>query len=54
MAKQIKEEMKVMQNKIKKNIQGINSEWKEARIQINNLEQKKEINIQLELYLNNN
>ena len=37
-----------MQSEIKKNIQGTNSEGKETRIQINNLEQKKEVNIQPE------
>ena len=31
-----------------KNIQGANSEQKEIRTQINNLEQKEEMNIQLE------
>ena len=34
--------------KIKKNIQGTNSEGKETRTQINGLEQKEEINIQPE------
>ena len=33
-----------MQSEIKKNIQGSNSEGKETRTQINNLEQKEEIN----------
>ena len=37
-----------MQSEIKKNIQGSNSEGKETRTQINNLEQKEEINIQPE------
>ena len=37
-----------MQSEIKKNIQGINSEGKETGTQINNLEQKEEINIQPE------
>ena len=37
----IKEEMKVTLNEIKKNPQGTNSEGKEAKVQINNLEQKK-------------
>ena len=41
----IKEEVKATQSKIKKNIQGTNSEGKEAGIQINNLGQKEEINI---------
>ena len=44
----MKEEMKATQSEIKQNIQGINSEGKETRTQINNVEQKKEINIQLE------
>ena len=34
-----------MQNKVKKNTQGTNSEGKETGTQINNLEQKEEINI---------
>ena len=34
----IKEEVKAIQSEIKKNIQGTNSEGKEARTQINNLE----------------
>ena len=34
-----------MQGEIKKNVQGTNSEAKETGIQINNLEQKEEINI---------
>ena len=41
----IKEEVKVIQSEIKKNIQGTNSEGKETRTQINDLEQKQEINI---------
>ena len=40
--------MKATQSEIKQNIQGINSDRKETRTQINNLEQKEEINIQLE------
>ena len=44
----IQEKVKAMQSEIKQNIQGINSEGKETRTQINNVEQKKEINIQLE------
>ena len=44
----IKEEMKVTLSKIKKNLQRTNCEGKEARIQINDLEHKEEINIQLE------
>ena len=44
----IKEEMKVTLSEMKKNPQGTNSEGKEARIQINDLEHKEEINIQSE------
>ena len=40
--------MKTIQSEIKKNIQGTNSEGKETGTQINDLEQKEEINIQLE------
>ena len=40
--------MKATLSEIKKNPQGTNSEGKEAGVQINNLEHKKEINIQLE------
>ena len=42
----IKEEMKATRSEIQKNLQGTNSEGKEAGIQTNNLEQKEEINIQ--------
>ena len=41
----MKNQMKDTQNEIKQNIQGTKSEGKETRIQSNNLEQKKEINI---------
>ena len=44
----IKEQMRDAQNEIKQNIQGTDSDRKETRIQSNNLEQKEEINIQLE------
>ena len=44
----IKEEVKVTQSEIKKNLQGTNSEGEEAKIQINNLEHKEEISIQPE------
>ena len=44
----IKEQMKAAQSEIKQNIQGTNSNMKETRTQINDLEQKEEINIQLE------
>ena len=37
-----------MQSEIKKNIQGANSEGKETGTQVNDLEQKEEINIQPE------
>ena len=40
--------VKAIQSEIKKNIQGANSEGKETRAQINDLEQKEEINMQLE------
>ena len=44
----IKEDVKTIQSKIKQNIQGTNSERKETGTQINDLEQKEEINIQPE------
>ena len=40
--------MKATQSKIKQNIQGTNSEGKETGAQINDLEEKEEINIQPE------
>ena len=40
--------MKDIQNEIKQNIQGINSDRKETRTQSNDLEQKGKVNIQLE------
>ena len=46
-SRKIKEEMKAIQSEIKKNMQGTNSEGKESGTQINNLEQKEEINIHL-------
>ena len=42
------EEMKAIQSEIKENIQGTNREGKETRSQINDLNQKEEINIQPE------
>ena len=42
----IEERVKAMQNEIKENAQGINSEGKETGTQINGLDQKEEINIQ--------
>ena len=44
----IEEKVKVIKSEIKKNIQETNSEGKEARIQINDLKHKEEINIQPE------
>ena len=44
----MEEKVKAMQSEIKENIQGTNSEGKETETQINNLEQKEEINIQPE------
>ena len=44
----MKEEIKATQSEVKQNIQGTNSEGKATRSQINGLEQKEEINIQLE------
>ena len=44
----MKEEVKAIQSEIEQNMQGTNSEGKETRTQINNLEQKEEINIQPE------
>ena len=44
----MEEKVKAMQSKIKKNIQETNSEGKENRTQINDLELKEEINIQPE------
>ena len=40
--------VKAIQSEIKENIWRANSEGKETRTQINNLEQKEEINIQLQ------
>ena len=40
--------MTAMQSEIKKNIQGTNSEGKETRTYINDMDQKEEINIQSE------
>ena len=42
----MKEQIKATQSEIKENVQGINSEGKETGTQINDLEQKEEINIQ--------
>ena len=48
LGRKMKEKMKVTQSEIKQSIQGTNSEGKKTRTQINNLEQKEEINIQPE------
>ena len=44
----MKKQMKDTQNEIKQNIQGTNSDRKETRTQINDSEQKEEMNIQPE------
>ena len=48
LGRKMKKEMKATQSEIKQNIQGTKSEGKETRTQINDLEQKEEINIQQE------
>ena len=48
LGQKMKEQMKDTQNEVKQNIQGTNNDGKETRSQINDLEQKEEINIQLE------
>ena len=48
LGQKMKEQMKDTQNEIRQNIQGANIDRKETRTQINDLEQKEEINIQLE------
>ena len=42
----MEEEVKAMKSDTKESVQGISSEGKETRTQINGLEQKEEINIQ--------
>ena len=44
----IEEKMKAIQSEIKENVQGTNCDGKETRTQINDLDQKEEINIQPE------
>ena len=44
----IEEKVKAMQSEIKKNLQGTNCGWDEAKIQINDLGHKEEISIQAE------
>ena len=46
--RKIEEEVKAMQSEIKKSVHGTNSDRKETGTQINDLEQKEEINIQPE------
>ena len=48
LGRKMKEQMKATQSKIKQNTQGTNSKGKETRTQINYLEQKGKISIQLE------
>ena len=48
LGRKMKEQMKATQSETKQNIQGTNSDRKETRTQINDLEQKEEINIQPE------
>ena len=43
--RKIEEKVKAMQSEIKENILGTNSDRKETRAEINDLEQKEEINI---------
>ena len=43
---EIEGEVKAMKSEIKENVQGTKSDGKETGIQINDLEQKEEINIQ--------
>ena len=50
----IEDEVKAIQSELMKNIQGANSEGKETRTEINDLEQKEEINIQPEQNKQNN
>ena len=44
----MKEGMKAMKSEIKENVQGTTSDRKETRTQINDLDQKEEINIRPE------
>ena len=48
LGRKMKKQMKDTQSEIKQNIQGTNIDKKETRIQSNDLEQKKKINIQPE------
>ena len=46
--RKIKEKMKAMKSEIKENVQGTNSDGKETETQINDLDQREEINSQPE------
>ena len=46
--RKVEEEVKATQSEIKKNIQGTNSDRKETRTQINALDQREDVNLQLE------
>ena len=48
MVEKYRKKMKTMKSEIKENVQGTNSDRKKAGTQINGLEQKEEINSQLE------
>ena len=48
LGRKMKEQMKDTQREIKQNVQATTSDRKETRTQINDLEQKEEINIQVE------
>ena len=48
MVPKTEEEVKAIKSEIKENVQGDNSDRKETRTQMNNLDQKEEINIQPE------
>ena len=48
MVTKIEEKVKAMQSEIKENVQGTKSDGKEIRTQLNGLEQKEEVNSQLE------
>ena len=48
LGQKMKEQVKDTQNEIKKNMQGTKSDRKKTKTQISDLEQKEEINIQLE------
>ena len=43
--RKVEENVKAMQSEMKRNVQGTTSEGKETRNQINDMEQKEEVNI---------